>query len=114
MLKQHCPRISVETAVVDFEHAEHQAIKEGFPNARIQGCLFHWKQCLVRHFDKIPTYRKDVSVRENLLSIFGLAFILENDVVAIWAELKPLLSVNPSCCRYWIMWSRHGFSMIYT
>ena len=77
LLKQHCPRISVETAVVDFEQAEHQAIREGF-----QGCLFHWKQCLVRHFDKIPTYRKDVSVSENLHSIFGIAFIPEDDVVA--------------------------------
>ena len=50
----------------------------------------------MRHFEKIPTYRKDVSVRENLHSIFGLAFIPEDDVVASWAELKPLLSVNPS------------------
>ena len=90
MLKQQ-PRISVETAVVDLEQTEHQAIREGF-----QGCLFHWKQCLVRHFDKIPTYMNDVSVRENLHSIFGLAFIPEDDVVASWAELKPLLSVNPS------------------
>ena len=96
MLKQHCPRISIETAVIDFEQAEHQAIKEDFHNARIQGCLFHRKQCLVRHFDKIPIYRKDVSVCENLYSIFGLAFIPEDDVVASWAELKPLLSVNPS------------------
>ena len=96
LLKQHCPRISVETDVFDFEQAEHQAIREGFLNASIQGCLFHWKQCLVRHFDKIPTYRKDVNMRENLHSIFGLAFIPEDDVVASWAELKPLLSVNPS------------------
>ena len=96
LLKQHCPRITVKTAVVDFEQAEHQAIREGFPNARIQGCLFHWKHCLVRHFDKIPTYRKDVNVRENLHSISALAFIPEDDVVASWAELKPLLSVNPS------------------
>ena len=75
MLKQHCPHISVETAVVDFEQAEHQAIKEGFPNARIQGCLFDWKQCLVRHFDEIPTYRKDVSVRENHLRISGTVLV---------------------------------------
>ena len=96
MLKQHCPHISLEAAVVNFEQAEHQAIRDGFPNARIQGCLFHCKQCLLRHFDKIPTYRNDVSVRENLHSIFALAFIPEDDVVASWVELKPLLSVNPS------------------
>ena len=50
----------------------------------------------MRHFNKIPTFRKVVSVRENLHSMFGLAFIPEDDFVASWAELKPLLSVNPS------------------
>ena len=39
---------------------------------------------------------KDVSVRENLHSIFCLAFIPEDGVVPCWAELKPILSLNPS------------------
>ena len=37
-----------------------------------------------------------VSVRENLHSIFCLAFLPEDGVVPCWAELKPILSLNPS------------------
>ena len=89
---------SAEVAPLAYFLLEDQTKSSYFTviNVRIQGCLFHWKQCLLRHFDKIPTYSKDVNVRENLHSIFGLAFIPEDDVVASWAELKPLLSMNPS------------------
>ena len=42
------------------------------------------------------TCLKDVSVRENLQGTFCLAFIPEDGVVPCWAELKPILSLNPS------------------
>jgi hypothetical protein len=41
MLKQHCPDLDVETVLVDFEQAEHRALKEHFPDAIPQGCLYH-------------------------------------------------------------------------
>eukprot|EP00116_Pleurobrachia_bachei_P019328 sb/3479590/ len=42
MLKQHCPDLDVETVLVDFEQAEHRALKEHFPDAIPQGQL--WDQ----------------------------------------------------------------------
>ena len=43
------------------------------------------------------TYLEDVSVRENLHSIFCLAFIPEDGVVPCWAELNPILSILAAC-----------------
>ena len=34
------------TITCDFEKALHSAIKTEFPSARINGCLFHWKQAI--------------------------------------------------------------------
>ena len=39
---------------------------------------------------------KDVTVRENLHSIFCLTCFSEDGVVSCWVELKPILSLNPS------------------
>ena len=37
-----------ETIGVDFEQAFINALRECFPNAKIIGCLFHWKQAIRR------------------------------------------------------------------
>ena len=57
ILKLHCPDFDSESFMVDFEKAEHSAIRSQFINALIKGCLFHWKQCLRRKFTKIAGYR---------------------------------------------------------
>ena len=37
-------RNNIQTVMVDYERAAINAITEIFPNARISGCLFHYKQ----------------------------------------------------------------------
>ena len=49
-----------------------------------------------RYLSLDGTCLKDVSVRKNQHSIFCLAFIPEDCVIPFWAELKPMLSLNPS------------------
>ena len=62
---------------MDIEIAEHQAVREQFPNAMLRGCLFHWKQFLIRRFQTVPSYRNNTTVKETLHSFFGLTFVLE-------------------------------------
>ena len=83
------------TVIADFEQAEHHAISATYPSTRIQGCLFHFKQCLVRRFQRIPEYTTKPLVKERLHYLFGLAFIPEDDVISAWAVLKPLLLRDP-------------------
>jgi hypothetical protein len=41
-------KISVSQVHCDFEKGLINAIREIFPEARVVGCLFHWKQALLR------------------------------------------------------------------
>ena len=43
---------SVEKMMMDFELAIMMAAKETWPGIIIQGCRFHWGQCLQRFFSK--------------------------------------------------------------
>ena len=99
ILVQHCPRVTVATVLCDFEQAEQNAMQEVFPDTAIQGCLFHWKQALRRQFVKISEFHQDNTVKEDLQSIYGLAFIPEDAVLNTWEALKTQLYANP----YWSM-----------
>ena len=61
--------------MVDFEKSEQIAIRTHFPNAAIKGCLFHWKQCLLRRFRKISGYTDIEMVKASLHAVYGLAFV---------------------------------------
>ena len=50
--------------VVDFELDLMQAVKLQFPMANIQGCFYHYSQCILRKVQKPglqATYREDAS-----------------------------------------------------
>ena len=102
ILVQHCPRLTVATVLCDFEQAEHNAMQEVFPDTAIQGCLFHWKQAL-RQFVKISEFHQDNTVKEDLQSIYGLAFIPEDAVLNTWEALKTQLYANPALLNHSIL-----------
>ena len=103
ILVQHCPRVTVATVLCDFEQAEHNAMQEVFPDTAIQGCLFHWKQALRRQFVKISEFHQDNTVKEDLQSIYGLAFIPEDAVLNTWEALKTQLYANPALLNHSIL-----------
>ena len=70
------------------ERAECIAIKNSFPSATIRGCLFHWKKTLIEHFDKIPGYKTDITVRDILHAAFGVAFVPTEHVEYIKRALQ--------------------------
>jgi hypothetical protein len=92
ILKSHCPDFDSESFMVDFEKAEHSAIRSQFIDALIKGCLFHWKQCLRRKFTKIAGYTDDEIMKADLHSVYGLAFVPVADVLVGWNGIKPLLA----------------------
>ena len=54
--KSYCPDFDSDSFMVDFEKAEHSAIRSHFIDAIIKGCLFYWKQCLNRKFSAVVGY----------------------------------------------------------
>ena len=100
IVKNHCPEFSSLTFMVDFEKSEHIAIRNHFPNAIIKGCLFHWKQCLLRRFRKIKNYADNELMKTSLHSIYGLAFVPVQDVMVGWTCLKSCLSQYPETAEF--------------
>ena len=82
ILKSHCPDFDSDSFMVDFEKAEHSAIRSRFLDAliRLRGCLFHLKQCLPRKFKNITGYSVDELLRSDLHNVYGLAFLPVCDV----------------------------------
>lgn len=91
IIRRSCPHFACETAMLDFEKAEHSSINDVFPGTQLRGCFFHWKQCLIRKFGAVKGYPQDYSIREHLHSLFGLAFVPESDVPGCWQVMKQVL-----------------------
>ena len=68
--------------IMDFERAEINAVNAIFPNAKLQGCHFHFFQALHRHFssEMKKHYSEDVNFCLLMKKIFALAFVKEEDV----------------------------------
>jgi hypothetical protein len=86
--------------MADFEKSEHSALRSQFPNALIKGCLFHWKQCLLRRFRKIPGYTENELMKSNLHAVYGLAFVPVDDVGIGWTCLKESLPAHPETSAF--------------
>jgi hypothetical protein len=102
MLKQMWPEFSPDSISVDFEIAIHQALRAEFPEANINGCLFHLVQNLRKHLSEchlLSRYNSDADFALHARMITSLAFVPEEEVEFglnfldgfLPAELKPIL-----------------------
>ena len=67
-----------EEVMVDFEQANINALKESFPGAHIQGCYFHFSQCIWRKIQSSGLqvkYQSDEEFSGKLRSLAALAFV---------------------------------------
>ena len=63
--------------VVDFELGLMQAVELQFPMANIQGCFYHYSQCVwskIQNLGLQATYRKDASFKSFVRKMTGLSF----------------------------------------
>ena len=120
-ISHRCPNLNPVTVVLDFEKAEHKAFRTCYPNAEVQGCLFHFNQAQLKQFRAIPDFFKDQPLRQTLSSVYGLPFLPVDDVLPTWTELKTLafnLRPCPAISKYiayieknWIFNSSYPISM---
>lgn len=75
------PDLAVEGFVMDFERATWSAVEEVFPDARVQGCSFHWGQAVMRKVANLclkTTYEERQGVHRLIRKLFALSFLPGN------------------------------------
>ncbi len=88
-----------KTIVCDFESSLHSALKSQLPDSRIQGCYFHFCQCLYRKLASLglsSSFAKNDNFRVLVRVIMALAFLPSCEVehsftclVAHFAKFDP-------------------------
>lgn len=77
-IKHDQPEYSPKQINMDFELAAIKAAAEVFPNAKIQGCLFHCSQSVVRNLSTNGLknrYETDAQFAKEIRQMIGLAFL---------------------------------------
>lgn len=117
----------------DYEKALHSAVKNEFPNANINGCLFHWKQAIRRKIKDLRFEESSVvdrfmhrSTLETLTIIppeeikeFGIPFVREivdenlneNDMKKVemfWEYFEKFWLGSPSWINSWNVHHQNG------
>lgn len=83
-VKAKSPALNPPQINIDFELATLKAIKEVFPNTKVQGCIFHFFQSLVRNLAQHglkSRYETDVRFAFEIRQIMALAFLPVEEVV---------------------------------
>ena len=84
-------QIAVETIVGDFEMASWQAFKNGFKEAEIRGCSYHWSQAVWKNIQKIglqPAYQKRDWVYKILRRLLVLPFLPAEHILPSFEHLE--------------------------
>ncbi|KAF1744525.1 hypothetical protein MXB_2218, partial [Myxobolus squamalis] len=71
-------------ATCDFQNSLLKAIGQEFPETKLQGCYFHWRQCLSQRLKK-----RALSRRKYGSVFFNIVHPLINDAVDFVAEVLP-------------------------
>lgn len=80
----------LEKFVLDFESALWRAIPHIFPGALIQGCSFHWAQCIWRKIQNIglaPAYKHDNATHKLCRQFLALPYLPKEHIPAIFEDL---------------------------
>ena len=100
------------SVTVDFEQASITSIRSNFPSARIQGCLFHFAQCLWRKIQNLGLqqwYQEDTDNAFLVKRFHSLAFVPSNKTASrgfsrvFWDDLdrnQPKRTSAPASLRY--------------
>ena len=93
-LKQYRNDLDPQSFMIDFEQAAITAIRHHFPNAHVQGCLFHFAQCLWRKIQALglQVWYANIENAHCVKTITALAFVQSHDVHDAFVQLCHSLS----------------------
>ena len=85
----------------DFERGVHNVVEDLFENANIDGCRFHYKQCVYKNMGLsgcIPVFNNVCQFRQIMDRLYALSFVPEHQVVHIYEEhIAPLFETHQGC-----------------
>ena len=84
------PDLDPKSIQIDFEQAFISAFKDIFPNAKINGCFFHFCQCVWRKIQSLglqKMYSENSTFALQVKQLCALAFVPVHDVVYAFEEL---------------------------
>ena len=98
---------------IDFEIAVIEALKIVFPHSEIEGCLFHFSQCIWRKIQKyglVKDFNENKEIRTIIKQVTALPFLPLGNITDAW--LKIFEKVDPEnakltkfmdyACRTWV------------
>ena len=83
--------LAPKTILVDFEDAVMKVVEEEFPMVKIQGCNFHFCQCIMRHISSAglkTQYEDDIDFAFRMRHLAALAYVPPEKVVHAFEELQ--------------------------
>lgn len=78
----------------DFERSVHNVVEDLFENATIDGCRFHYKQCVYKNMGLagcIPVFNNVQPFRQIMDRLYALSFVHDHQVVHVYEQyVAPL------------------------
>jgi len=89
LLKELCDS-EPRQIILDFELASHNAVNHIYPSCLIIGCLFHFKQAILRQVRKKglqESYTHDEQFKGILNKMFALVYVPVEHLTAVWESV---------------------------
>ncbi|KAH7694479.1 hypothetical protein AAVH_38473 [Aphelenchoides avenae] len=93
MIKEKYPELNPEAVSLDSELALISAVLQVYPDARINGCIFHLFQAIMRHLTNglKQLYESDPEINLQVRSICACAYVPQDKLVQYAKELRSSL-----------------------
>jgi hypothetical protein len=97
--------VQVTHVMSDFEAAVWGAFREVFPQVELQGCLFHWTQCVFKKCHALrlqQAYITDPAVHKFVRRLLALPLLPKEHIVPVFNALSPRCPEGPlsTLCTY--------------
>lgn len=89
-IQDYDKQIKPNFVLIDFEIAAKKALEKVFVGVLVNGCYFHFSQCLQRKLQKLGLknlYEENACFRNRIKFLKALAFVPEYDIIKIYQEL---------------------------